>query len=423
MAFLKEKIKLEQKVKLTVAADCWEKKYHSKLQELAKTAQIQGFRKGKVPAFHIESLYGKGVQEEVIRNEVIASYQKHIEKEDIHVLPGSENFDLGTPEKNKAFDFEVSFEILPDVDLNLSKITIEKPTVEISDHEVNDAIDKLRLYHRTWSDVSRAAKKEDRVRLEYILEADQDESSVAQFPKEVILGEGTHEVDYAKYIQGKMVGDTILLKGKTVTATVKLLAIEEGKKPELDDAFAKQLNITDGKIDNFKNEVLQPLELESTRLVATWLKQNSWDPVMKAYKTVPLSPSMYARIIKQMLRELPEDEQATIAALPMDDKHPKVQRARKITLKQMLLLILQKKYKIEPSEDLVEKKLQEMVGQFQQSAEILAWLRKDEQQMNMIRAEVLEEQVIELLLEKAKVKAVKMSFAKIKDAIKQGGEA
>ena len=45
-------------------------KVEGRIRNVAKTAKIDGFRKGKVPVSHIRAQYGAGIQQEVI-NDVI----------------------------------------------------------------------------------------------------------------------------------------------------------------------------------------------------------------------------------------------------------------------------------------------------------------------------------------------------------------
>ena len=52
-------------------------KVESRIRSLAKTAKIDGFRKGKVPVSHIRAQYGAGIQQEVINDVIRIPYFKY----------------------------------------------------------------------------------------------------------------------------------------------------------------------------------------------------------------------------------------------------------------------------------------------------------------------------------------------------------
>ncbi len=60
----------ETQLTVKVPVDTIQKKVEARIRQVAKTAKIDGFRKGKVPVSHIRSQYGAGIQQEVI-NDVI----------------------------------------------------------------------------------------------------------------------------------------------------------------------------------------------------------------------------------------------------------------------------------------------------------------------------------------------------------------
>ena len=57
---------LERKMTIAVPADRVESRVASRLQEAAKTFQMKGFRKGKVPLKVIKERFGEGVRQEVL---------------------------------------------------------------------------------------------------------------------------------------------------------------------------------------------------------------------------------------------------------------------------------------------------------------------------------------------------------------------
>ena len=60
----------ETQLTVKVPVGTIQSKVEARVRHLAKTAKIDGFRKGKVPVSHIRAQYGAGIQQETI-NDVI----------------------------------------------------------------------------------------------------------------------------------------------------------------------------------------------------------------------------------------------------------------------------------------------------------------------------------------------------------------
>ena len=67
----------ETQLTVKVPVEKIQNKVEGRISQVAKTAKIDGFRKGKVPMSHIRSQYGAGIQQEVI-NDVIRDPQGRI---------------------------------------------------------------------------------------------------------------------------------------------------------------------------------------------------------------------------------------------------------------------------------------------------------------------------------------------------------
>jgi trigger factor len=56
---------LERRLTITVPADKIEKEYNSRLNQVAKTRRIDGFRPGKAPKALIQKMYGEAIVADV----------------------------------------------------------------------------------------------------------------------------------------------------------------------------------------------------------------------------------------------------------------------------------------------------------------------------------------------------------------------
>ena len=134
---------LKREFSLVMTAAEISDKVDERITSLATEVKMPGFRPGKVPASVVKSRYGKQVLGEVLQGSLDDATRKVIEDNDLRVAttPG-----LSVDEYEEGGDLKatISFEIMPEIDpVDLSTITLERPVVEVSDTEVDEAIERI----------------------------------------------------------------------------------------------------------------------------------------------------------------------------------------------------------------------------------------------------------------------------------------
>ena len=111
-------------------------KVESRIRSVAKTAKIDGFRKGKVPVSHIRSQYGAGIQQEVINDVIRDTVFEAIGNEKIRVV-GVPNID-DVKLEDDFLVYQATVETFPEVEVQgLGEIEVERHTATISDEDVD----------------------------------------------------------------------------------------------------------------------------------------------------------------------------------------------------------------------------------------------------------------------------------------------
>lgn len=90
-------------------------KVESRIRSVAKTAKIDGFRKGKVPVSHIRSQYGAGIQQEVINDVIRDTVFEAIGNEKIRVV-GVPNID-DVKLEDDFLVYQATVETFPEVEV------------------------------------------------------------------------------------------------------------------------------------------------------------------------------------------------------------------------------------------------------------------------------------------------------------------
>ena len=76
----------------------------------------------------------------------------------------------------------------------------------------------------------------------------------------------------------------------------------------------------------------------------------------------------------------------------------------------MIVNALVEQESIEVDDDRVTKAIENMASSYEDPKQVIEFYSKDEQQQNQIRAMVLEEQVVDLLLERSNIEEKNMSY-------------
>ena len=134
----------------------------STLAKIGKNYRLKGFRAGKVPIKEIKRRFGKTTFREVIEKQVGSRFNDLAKKNGLSVA-GAVRF--GEPnEKEEAFEVECVFEELPNLQPpTWGEKTVTLPEVEVSEDDVDAAIENMRAHHADYLELDRAANEGDRV--------------------------------------------------------------------------------------------------------------------------------------------------------------------------------------------------------------------------------------------------------------------
>ena len=111
----------------------------------------------------IEQRFGEQVKAEVLGGLVRQTFDSAVREHDLRLA--------GNPRIEKQgegeLDFVATFEVVPDFgDVDVAKLNVVRNTAEVSDADIEQMIDNLRMQRRTFQVVERGAQVGDRVALE-----------------------------------------------------------------------------------------------------------------------------------------------------------------------------------------------------------------------------------------------------------------
>ena len=266
---------LKKKITITVPRARIDAKYDEMFGELGRSAQVPGFRIGRVPRRLIEKRFGKEVAEDV-RNAMIAeAVAPAIEKVGLKTL-GEPEIDLEAitlPDQGDlSFSFEV--EVMPEFDLPaMEGIDVRKPKLAMTDQRVEEYLQQIRLSRAHHEQTDKSAAEGDvvlagaRIGGEGLTPLERHGLTLRVAPGQI---EGLPLVDLGKALVGSKAGSTVTLTvqagdahpnkdwaGKTLTVTLTVSQVRRRVLPEVDQAFAASMGFQ--TLAEFRGHIRQRL--------------------------------------------------------------------------------------------------------------------------------------------------------------------
>jgi len=410
-----------RKMSVVVSADKIETAVQAKLKQLSKRVKIQGFRPGKVPMKIVEQQYRGSATNDVLGDLIQSSLQEALAQQEIvpAVQPDIEPIPL---EKGEDFTYIASFDVYPEFEkLDLDGVKVQKPESEVTDEDIDRVVENMRKQQLTWNEVKRKSKNGDRVIVDFAGTVDGEEfdgGSAQDHP--IVLGEGQMLPDFEKGIKGMKAGEdkaidvtfpddySETLGGKVAIFKVDAKTVSEPVLPEVDEDFVKSFGIESGEQAELRSEVRSNLEDNLEGQLSSTLRQRTFDALLEQNE-VEMPLKMIQEEAGRMIQEQKNQmlQQGIEAKMLENFPDPefdvlKPQAEKRVALGLLMMEIIRKE-DIKPDEERVNARIEKMSSSYQDPAEFIEYYKTDQQALAQVQSLVLEEQVVELLIEKADV--------------------
>ena len=158
----------ELRISVEVTNKEYQEKYDNELSRFSKTVKLDGFRKGKVPLSVIKKKYDSQCHQRCISDLIDFHSQKISMEKHLDLIDSPSAKLLDAPSKDKNLSFELTFTIMPNIDLSIIKNTeIEIPKVEINKKDVDKVIDNIRKQNAEWIESSKVASDGNKIIVDY----------------------------------------------------------------------------------------------------------------------------------------------------------------------------------------------------------------------------------------------------------------
>jgi trigger factor len=225
-------------------------------KRLSQKYNVPGFRKGHAPRSMIERMLGKeAVYQEGLDDLIDEAYRKALVEHDL--TPLTQPHVEGTPtfEEGQPYSVQLHVPVLTQATLgDYTTIRVEPPTVEITDEQVEQTVERLREQQAIWEPVERGAEIGDQVTMDLNLTAEGREKPISDLhDNEFVLTDERVGIftGMDEHIVGMKEGDTKSftttipedysnpeLAGKEAQYEVAVKAVKRRELPEANDEFA-----------------------------------------------------------------------------------------------------------------------------------------------------------------------------------------
>jgi len=240
------------RVRLTVDAPFSDLEPHfaKAYKEIATKVSIPGFRKGKIPAALIDQRVGRAaVLDEAINIALPQLYVAAAQEHDVRVL-GRPEVDIKELVDKEKLSFTVEVDVRPKLELpDLAGITVTVDAVEITEAEIDEQVESLRIRFGTLTAVEKNVENGDFVSLNLI----------ARINGEVVDGGTANNISYEVGSDKMLPGLDDALQGmgagQTKTFSTELFGGEPGSESE--GGAAGEVEVT---LNAVKKRELPPLD-------------------------------------------------------------------------------------------------------------------------------------------------------------------
>ena len=420
--------KLERRITLTLAAADINTEVESRLKKLARTVKADGFRPGKVPMSFVAQRYGAQVQYEVVNDKLGEAFTIAANEAKLRVagMPSIAQKDTAA-EGELAFD--ATFEVYPEVKIgDLAEAEVERVAAEVTEEAIDKTVEILRKQRRSFAQRGAAdvAADGDRVTIDFEGKIDGEPFAGGKADGfQFLLGEGQMLEAFEKAVRGMKAGESKTfplafpadyhgkdVAGKEADFLVTVKKIEAQHLPEVNEAFAKALGIKEGTVEALRADIKKNLEREVKFRVLAKNKGAAMDALVgKAELDVP--KALVAGEAERMVANAREDlkkrgiKDADKAPIPAELFNEQAEKRVRLGL---VVAELVRSNNLQAKPEQLQAHIEEISQSYEKPAEVVRWYLSDRERMAEVEAVVIENNVTEFILGKAKVTDKQLPF-------------
>jgi len=426
--------KLERRITLTLAAADINTEVEQRLKKLARTVKADGFRPGKVPMSVVAQRYGYSVQYEVMNDKLGEAFASAANEAKLRVA-GMPRIAQKEQSPEGQMDFDATFEVYPEVKLgDLSGAEVERIASVVTEEAIDKTVEILRKQRRTFAQRPAAdvAADGDRATIDFEGKIDGEtfqggKAEAFQF----LIGEGQMLEAFEKAVRGMKAGESKTfplafpedyhgkdVAGKEADFMVTLKKVEAQHLPEVNEAFAKSLGIKEATVEALRADIKKNLEREVKFRVLGRNKAAVMDALVSvAELDVPnaLIATEGERLVANAREDLKKRGVKDADTTPIPEEIFKPQAEKRVRLG-LVVAELVRANNLQAKPEQLQAHIEEMSQSYERPADVVRWYLSDRERMAEVEAVVIENNVTDFVLSRAKVTDKALPFDELMSA-------
>lgn len=414
---------LERRMKIDLPFEQVEVEVDKRLQKLARTVRLPGFRPGKVPMKVLRQRFAGQVHQEVFGEMVQSSYEDALTQESLRPA-GRPRIEPAIDLDEKRLSYTAVFEVMPEFELaSLEGKSLKRPVCELTDADLDAMVERLRAQRKTWTPVARPCQSGDQVTVSFAGTVDGEAFEGGSATGLTIeLGASRMIPGFEEALIGARVGErrtldltfpedyqAAHLAGKPVRFEVTLDAVAEPTLPAVDAEFAKAFGVEDGDLERFLADVRANMERELKERLNARIKEGVMDLLVEAHP-LDLPSALVENEMNAMAAKMAQTLGGAKLNLP-----PSLFEAgarRRVALGLILGKIVNAN-SLKVDAERVRGIIEQLASTYDQPQAVVDYYYSDRERLGAVEVVVLEDQIVELIVEQLTVEDEAVDFAEL----------
>jgi trigger factor len=417
---------LKRSLTVELPIDTFNQKTDKVLQSMASQAKIDGFRKGKVPVSLLRKRFGASASADAANEIVNETLGNALEESKSNPVSQPTLTKIDSNDGN-FFYYTVEFEVFPEVKAaDFSKIKVEQVKVKITKEDEDRTLNELKEQLTEYATVKRKSKTGDRLTIDFkgtvdgeVFDGGEAENFI------IVLGKGSMIEGFEDGLTDVSTGKSLKLNltfpkeyhadnlaGKDVIFEINVKDVASPKKPKLDEKFAEKFGEKD--MDSLYIALKERMIVEADSIVSKKNKDSVLEQLLQEndFEVPQASVESEAQLLlKDMESQLQQQGIPSNGNIPLSNFNDEATKRVKLGI---LVRKIVEDNKLSAEKDQVNDKLKEMAQSYGENAQqMIDYYNQDPNRLAGIESLVVEQMVVDLVLEKAKVISKNLKFEEV----------
>lgn len=424
-------------VKVTVPSEDLQKVYDAQVRKTMKTARMDGFRKGHVPANIIESQYGKQILEKLM-SDFIGQSISSAEKENKIAIVGHPKVKIEKLQKGEDLAYELTVDVFPEFEVKpLDALNIDVVKSEVKDGDVDKMIEVLRNQQATWkNNDTLGAQKDNLLYIDFTAkDGDKEVTKGKNYEFPLVIGRNSPYPGFDDQLIGHKTGDSVSFRlklpedfhdkdiaGKEIDFEVKIKSVSEKILPEVDDRFIAKFGVKDGKLSTLKTELAKNMNRELIKAVHAANSQNVFNALLEQYGEFEIPESLQEQemgFLKQRIKQqytqagIKEDQIPDDFLTDTMKEQLDAEAAKRARFQVILYNIAREKDFKGPTPEQINEECRLMAQAYENSEEVAAQIKKNRELFQNVFSQAYDKSFVQFVIDNAKTTEVPKTFSEL----------